>query len=209
MTKTNAGNDIQWLQMFGVAAGETNTSTGTSATSLTRTGAGWTVDQWKGFLVVVGNTYGIVTTNSATVLTVDRWYAPGTPGGAAATTPGATSVYTIMPGAGAPAFFLGLSTSVAAVGAGDTTLASEITTVGGGLIRKQATIAHTAGASSGTLSATFTANGTDSLPVTVGKVGVSQSLLSGWNNLFQTLLGTTATLSASGDQLTVTDTVTM
>ena len=92
--------------------------------------------------------------------------------------------------------------------AGDTTLTGEITTGGGGLIRKAGTYAHTTSAASYTLTTVFTANGSDSLPVTIAKRGVFDAASSG-NLVFTTLLSSTATLSASGDQLTITDTVTL
>jgi hypothetical protein len=104
---------------------------------------------------------------------------------------------------------MGLTTNATAVAAGDTTLPSEITTAGGGLIRKICTLTHTAGGATGTAVAVFTVNASDTgLPVTIAKMGLSPSLLSGMNNLFQTVLSATAVLSAIGDQLTVTDTIT-
>lgn len=207
-TTTDAGRDIRWQLGLGATAGEANTATGSSATSLTRTGAGWTTDQFKGFVVFAENAWGLITTNSATVLTVDRWYNPASPGGAAGTTPSATAKYVISTG-GVPCPFIGLSANSSAVVNGDTTLAGEITTASGGLIRKISPLAHTAGASTGTLTPVYTANGSDSLPVTIAKIGIGASLLSAWNQFCLTLLGTTATISLSGDQLTVTDTITL
>jgi len=91
---------------------------------------------------------------------------------------------------------------------GDTTLTGEITTGGGGLVRAATTYAHTGGASTYTLTNTFTANGSDSLPVTIGKVGAFDAASSG-TLVFSTLLTPTATLSASGDNLPLTWTVTI
>jgi hypothetical protein len=207
MTKVNSGNDLQSRVMGGSAVGATGTSTGTSATTMTDTGASWGTTQYVGGWVVCGNRYGIIISHTATVLTIDRWYDPTAPGGAAGSTPGATTIYVILPG-GAPAWYMALTANVAAVNATDTTLPGEIVTGGGGLIRKICTHAHTAGAASYTLTAVYTANGSDALPVTIGKVGIFNSLVSGVM-LFETLLGTTATLSLSGDQLTVTDTVSL
>lgn len=206
-TKTNAGLDLEWQSAIGMSAGISGTATSTSATSLTNTGASWTTDQWKWCIVFAANRYGVVLSNTGTVLTIDRWYDPATPGGTAGSTPGGTSTYVIMPCA-APSQFMGLTANASAVGSGDTTLPGEITTAGGGLIRKQATLAHSAGGATGTLVGVFTANGSDSLPVTVAKMGVGPSLLSAANQLFQTLLNATATITISGDQVTVTDTVT-
>lgn len=92
--------------------------------------------------------------------------------------------------------------------AGDTSLTGEITTGGGGLVRKAGTYGHTTGAASYTLTTVFTANGSDSLPVTIAKRGIFDAASAG-NLVFSTLVSPTATLSASGDQLTITDTVTL
>lgn len=92
--------------------------------------------------------------------------------------------------------------------ASDTTLAGEITTGGGGLVRVAATPAHTTGANTYTLTRTFTANGSDSLPVTIHKVGIFDAASAG-NLIFETVLSADATLTASGDAVTVTSTVTM
>lgn len=106
----------------------------------------------------------------------------------------------------AAATYLALTANVTAVSAGDTSLTGEITTGGGGLIRAAATYAHTPGAASYTLTKTFTANGSDSLPVTIGKVGVFNASSSG-TMPWARLLSATATISASGDTLTVTETI--
>lgn len=201
--KVNSGNDAQALQMAS-QLGFTGTSTGVTATTLTS--SGFTASAYIGQVVVTGATYGVIVSNTTTVLTVDRWYNPANPGGAAATTPG-TGTFVIVPG-GAPAFFTALTTNATAPAATDTTLATEITTAGGGLIRKSSTYAHTGGANSYTLTTTFTVNGSDTgLPVTIAKIGVFNSLTSG-TMVFETLLSATATLSAVGDALTTTHTVT-
>jgi hypothetical protein len=108
----------------------------------------------------------------------------------------------------AAADYMALSTSATAPGAADTTRTGEITTAGGGLIRKQATYGHTGGASTYTLTATYTANGTDSLPATVQSVAVFNASSAGtmpWSSL----LSPTATISASGDATTITETITI
>lgn len=108
----------------------------------------------------------------------------------------------------AVADYLALTANSTAPSAGDTTLTAEIATGGGGLIRKVATYAHTGGAATYTLTATFTANGSDALPVTVAKVGVFNAAAAGtmpWSSL----LSPTATVSASGDALTITETITI
>lgn len=108
----------------------------------------------------------------------------------------------------AAANYLALSANTTTPSASSTTLPGEITTGGGGLIRAQATYAHTTGQSTATLTKVFTANGSDSLPVTVAKVGVLNASSSG-TLVHETLLTTTATVSSSGDTLTITETVTL
>jgi hypothetical protein len=214
MTKTNASLDKEWNVAIGSGvAGAKGTATGSGTTSLTDSGASWGTTQFIGAVVVAapasgGLVYANVISHTATVLTVDRWYDATTPGGTAGTTPSATGLYVIIPGQ-SPSMFMGLTANVSAVGSGDTTLPSEITTASGGLIRKIAALTHSASASTGTVVGVFTANGSDSLPVTIHKMGISNSLLSTVINLLQTVLNADATLAASGDQLTVTDTITL
>lgn len=210
--KVNSGNDTQAAQMGGDVVGAVGTATGTSATTLTDSGATWTTNAFAGHVVVSAGVYGVVISNTGTVLTVDRWNNPATPGGTAGTTPGNVA-YAILPG-NAPSMFVALSTNTTTVGSSDTDLSAssgtEITTSSGGLIRKIAVYAHTASATSYTLTTVFTANGSDSLPVTVGKMGVFQTVKGATGKaLFLTLVSPTATLSASGDQLTLTSTVSL
>lgn len=101
--------------------------------------------------------------------------------------------------------YVALTNNATAPAAGDTTLTGEITTASGGLIRKQGTYAHTTGATSYTITAVFTANGSDSLPVMINKVGVLTAASSG-TLVFEDAI-TAATVNASGDQLTITQTV--
>jgi hypothetical protein len=108
----------------------------------------------------------------------------------------------------AVADYIALTANATAPSASDTTLTAEIATGGGGLIRATATYAHTGSTATYTLTKVFTANGSDSLPVTIAKVGIFNASSSG-ALVWETLLGTTATLSASGDSLTITETVTL
>lgn len=103
--------------------------------------------------------------------------------------------------------YMAVSSNSTAPSAASTTLPGEITTAGGGLLRKQATYAHSAGTNTSTLTATFTANGSDSLPVTIAKIGVLNAASVGTLG-YETLLNATATLTVSGDNVTVTETVT-
>jgi hypothetical protein len=110
--------------------------------------------------------------------------------------------------ASAVAKWVALTANSTAPAAGDTSLSGEITTSGGGLVRAAGTYAHTNGTNTYTITITFTCNGSDSLPVTIAKIGVFNAVSSG-TLVFETLLSATATLSASGDALTVTQTVTL
>lgn len=108
----------------------------------------------------------------------------------------------------APATYIALTANATAPALTDTTLTGEITTGGGGLVRAQAVFAHTTSATTYTLTKTFTANGSDSLPVTLAKEGVLNAASVGtlvWESLFPQ----TATLAAVGDACTVTVTVSM
>lgn len=213
---TQNGRDI-WARALGGGqvgfAGTASSGTAPTATVLTDSGTpGWTANQWVGARVVCGGVWGNIVSNTTTALTVDRWYAPATPGGAAGATPAASAAYVILDG-NAPSWFVGISanTTAPASPSTSTSLTGEITTAGGGLVRKIAPYAHTAGANTFTLTPVFTANTSDTLPVTVAKIGVFDSMVVGDTTstmLFETLLSATATLSSSGDQLTVTETVT-
>ncbi len=108
----------------------------------------------------------------------------------------------------AVAKWVAITANATAPAAGDTTLTAEITTAGGGLVRQVGAYAHTGGAASYTITTTFTANGSDSLPVTIAKRGIFDAASAG-NLVFETLVSPTATLSASGDTLTLTDTITL
>jgi hypothetical protein len=212
MAKVNVGQDKQarLLAGTGTVAGYGGTATATTATTLTATGTPWSVNQWAGRYVVTTATarYGVIISNTTSVLTIDKWYDPATPTGAAGSTPGSTSTFVIM--GEAPVFYMALTANSSATVATDTALTGEITTASGGLIRQAAAYAHTTSATTYTLTGSYTANGSDSLPVTIAKIGTFDTLTGATGILLhETLLSATATLSASGDQLTVTQTVTM
>lgn len=107
----------------------------------------------------------------------------------------------------APAKYMAVTANAAAAVATDTTLTAEIVTAGGGLLRAAATYAHTTTTKVFTLSKIFTVNGSDTIPVTIAKFGIFNAASVG--SLFcENVLAATATLSAIGDQLTITETVT-
>lgn len=202
--KVNSGQDLQADALGGGSSGATGSATSPTATGFTTTGL--VSGAHVGKVAVLGGVYGVITANTATAVTVDRWYTPGSPGGAAPSAP-AAGTFVIVVGQ-APANYMAITANNAAPAAGDTALTGEITTAGGGLVRKVATFAHTAGAATYTLTGVFTANGSDSLPVTIAKMATFQSLVAG-RMMHETLVSPTATLSASGDALTLTQTVTM
>jgi hypothetical protein len=209
--RVNGGADGQAGAMGGDLAGYTGTATAVTGTTLTATGTPWVASSYIGHIVSTGSVYAVVTANTTSVLTVERWYNPALPGGTAGSTPSGTPVFTILPGQ-APYWYMALTTNASAAVITDTTLASEITTAGGGLIRQIATYAHTAGAASYTLAATFTANASDSLgsPVTIAKIGVFNTLSGATGRMqFETLMSSPATITAIGDSLSVTDTISM
>lgn len=204
--KTNSGNDNQARMMGGNGVGIAVSASSPTATGFT-SGTTLVANAYVGQMVVLGSVYGVVVSNTTTAVTVDRWYTPSSPGGAAASTPAAGTAV-IVPG-NAPAMFIAISTNSTAPASGDTALAGEITTTGGGLVRQLGVYAHTTGVAGYTLTGTFTANGSDSFPAAVAKCAVFNTMVVGAGGLtFETLLSSTATFNASGDQLTLTSSVT-
>ena len=201
--RTDAGDDQQADAMGDFSGTDTGTGANVTyaATTVTDTGKAWTVNAWAGSIVVSGAVYGVVLSNTATVLTVDKWYAPATPGGAAGTTPAANATYIILPG-NAPAGWMALTESATAPAVTDTTLATELT--GLGFQRALATYAHTAAAASFTWTKAFTS--ADSTTRTIAKAAmfVAQN---GGRMPFETLVSPTAVM-ANTDQTTFTWTVT-
>lgn len=207
MTRTNVGSDLTCAAQGGDTVGYSGVATAISATSLTATSTPWVASAYVGHIVVATTTvlcYGVVTANTTSVLTVDRWSIAATPAGTAATTPSSTTPFIILPGS-APAFFMGLTANTSAASASDTTLASEIVTAG--LTRKIAVYAHTLGTSVYTLTGSYTVNGSDTIPVTVHKIGVFTSIAGGIMD-YEAVLNADATLSAIGDPATITYTLT-
>ena len=182
-------------------------ATSVTATSLTNTGATFpTTGQALAGRIVVGDTgstmvFAVIVSNTATVLTVDQWYNPGTL--AVGTTPTATTHYTILPGQ-MPAPFLALTSDATAPSSADTVLASELTT--NGFARGLATFSHTAAATTYTLTRVFNATGT----ATINKEAVfgAASPTAGGVMPFESAEPNPPTL-VSGDQLTQTVTVTI
>ena len=210
--KTNAGADLQALGTSS-PSGDSGTATATSSTSLTDSGKTWATTSganiggvagvWAGKIVIAGTVWGTILSNTATVLTVDSWKTLSTSGAiATGSTPGNVA-YQILPG-GSPALYIALTTDSAVASASDTTLASEQNS--NGLSRALATYAHTSGTSTYTLSKTFTYTGSGA--VAIAKVGVFNAS-SGGVMMFESVLGTAATVAANGDTIAVTETITL
>jgi len=151
---------------FAVSQGN---ATATTATTLTApTGFPTSGQGLAGCIVVAGpnasgtgsKVYGVIVSNTATVLTVDQWYDPTSTTGAAGTTPNATASYVVVPGQN-PASWIALTADAAAASSADTTLASEQT--GSDFKRAVGTYSHTAAASTAVLAHTFTAASTVTL----------------------------------------------
>ena len=197
--RTNVGADKQ-AGALADPAGEQGTATGITATTLTDSGKAWATNVWAGKQVVIGSVIGTVISNTATVLTVDRWATPSNIGGATATTP-ATGPYVITPGQ-APSPWLAVSTDVAAPAATDTVLASEL--AGSGWTRAVATYAHGAGAASYTLTKGFTS--ADATTRSIAKIGVFDAVAGG-RMFLESLLAVASGNMLSGDTITITETV--
>ncbi len=216
MTRVAVGRDIESDSLIGFFAGYRGTaSTAPTATTFTTDGVNIPVNSVVGRIIATATVFGIIQSNTSaanSVLTIDRWYAadalPATVGTAAATTP-AAGTWQILPGNAPGAYMAQTATATAAVD-GDTTLTGEIATAGGGLIRALATYAHTAAATTTTLTKTFTANGSDSLPVTVAQIGIFQGVVVAASRMiFRTVLNANLTYNASSDQGQITHTTTL
>jgi len=228
MTRVNSGIDYEAKVLGGDTPlgfrGTSSSGTPPTATVLTDSGTpspAWSAGQWKGHSVVTGNVVGVIVDNTTTTITVSGWVSaldPGNP--TAAATPAGNITYTIMPGQ-APAWFIGLSTATRTIAAADTFLTNDGTTVselwasGGGLNRKIAAWAHTAGVGSYTLTTTFTSNTNDGGAVTVHRIGVfgnnvfaAPTTTTSGVMLFETNLTNDAVLvPTSNDSVQVTETV--
>jgi hypothetical protein len=209
--RVNSGTDHQAIAMGGGLSGEVGVATASSSTTLTtNSSVSHATNDLANQRVVTTTaalTEGTVVSNTSgtnTVVTVDRWVVPGTT--TVATTPTATTPYTILSGA-APARIIALSTSAAAPGATDTTLASELNNSSGGLNRAKATYSHSLGTASYSLTNTFTANSSDGSSNTVQKIGVFNSIVPVTGTMvFESAVTSPPTL-VSGDTVQITETI--
>lgn len=208
--------------------GATGAATATSATSLTNSGAAFPTSGGpnsglQGQVVVcmaagVTGVFGIIQSNTATVLTIDQWYNPASSSGAAGSTPGATSEYLVLPWNGF-ANWIGLSTNSSAAAAGDVTRTAD-GLFGDGTTSGAATEQSTNGLARTFVQPTFPSAGniqlqntwtyTGSSSVTIAKVVLMNAKAAAGNLLvLETLLSATATVAANGDSIQVTWTISL
>jgi hypothetical protein len=185
-------------------------ATATGATSLTNSGAafptagqalaGQMVVAWVSTTVMV---WGMIQSNTATVLTVDQWYNGASATAAAGTTPPSTAPYIILPGQ-APAPWLAVTQNATAPTTADTTLTSELATAD--WVRAVGTYAHTAAATTYTLVHLWTSTST----VTINKEAVfgGANVTGGGVMPFESAEPSPPTL-VSGDTLQNTITITV
>jgi hypothetical protein len=221
----------------GVGNGQAGALTASGANTATPAGGGLPTGAQssgntglQGKIIVVGpnnsgtgsQVFGVIVSNTATVITVDQWYAiPVT--GAAGAAPNATGNYTILPGMSWAAW-VGLSTSTAAAVATDVLRTADGLygdgTVSGTATEQNATglaraycgqggsSAPTFGSGTYVLTHTWTYSGSGA--VTLAKVVMCNSLPAAGSLLFlETLLSAQGTVTASGDTIAVTWTVTL
>lgn len=206
-TANNGGRDAlagAWGGAIGFGVSGT-IATASGATSITATSTPFVASAYIGMIVVAEEStnapvWGVVISNTTSVLTIDGWKNGD---GSAGNTPGSTANYLILPGM-APFRYVSLTENASAPSASDTALTGEITT--GGCGRALATFAHTLGASTFTLSKTFSV--TSTFPA-IHKVG-----LNAVSTASSSLLGFEAALNAdanvvNGDSLALTYTGTL
>ena len=221
---TNIGRDVLDGAFGFIPAGFTTSTaspaTATTATSLTVTGTPLTASNlatpqlgvagMRIYVPVTGLTtppvFGNIVSNTSSVITVDQWWTVnGSGSDQTGATPSSTAAFIITPGGLAACRYIAFSTNASAASASDTTLASEVTTNGMG--RALGTYAHTFGATTLTLSKTFTASGTVS---SIHKCGLFGCLTSAGADpcIFETVLSVDVSV-ASSDQVALTWTVTL
>lgn len=211
--RVNSGADLQSRQMASTS-GANGTATGSSSTTLTDSGATFTSSSgtntgFVGKIVVASsdagsNVFGVIKSHTGTVLTVDAWYVASTL--AVGTTPATTAKYQILPGVG-PGYWMALTENATGPGATDISLTGELS--GSGWTRAQCAYAHTTGATTYTLTKTFTS--ADGTARTINKMAVFNAASDAGTAaqmIFESAVPSPPTL-VSGDTITVTETVTI
>ena len=205
--KTTVGMDAIHNGMGGLTMVQGSPATAVGATSFTATGTPWTAGALVGATVVFPVTgittapvYGRILSNTTSVAQVDGWW---TGADSAGTQPASTNAFIILAGT-LPARWIGLTNDATSPVVGGTALTAEITA--NGLARALATFAHTGGATTYTLTKTWTASGAQSAQqagmFTGGYRAAGGGTLVCWTTF------TSATL-ANGDSLQLTWTMTL
>lgn len=232
--RVTMGRD-QWQRglMFGnIAAnaqsytGATGAATATSATSLTNTGAAFPTTGGpntglQGQVVVsaaagVPGVFGVILSNTATVLTIDQWWNVASATAAAGTTPTATAEYIVLPW-NSFANWIGLSTNSSAAAAGDVTRTAD-GLYADGTTSGTATEQSTNGLSRVYVQPTFPGAGQIQLQYTWTYTGSSSVAIAkaclfntkaaaGTLLVLETLTSATATVNANGDTIQLTWTI--
>ena len=209
---TNAGRDL-WAASFGQATLHAGTATSApTATLLTDSalaGSAGLYNGWRVYFPITGLTTPLVYANcgaggsSTTIVTDQYWTAADGTG----TVPANGSAYLLVPSCFGR--FMGVSGNATAPAAGDTTLAGE-ETGGIGLNRTKATYAHTGGAATYTMQVAFgpLTGSPATNPIHKMALFTASNPTAAGIMLFETVLNLDATV-ASGDTLTITETVTL
>lgn len=194
---------------FATAQGFATAVSGTSLTAAT--GFPTSGQGLAGCIVVAGpnnagtgsRVYGVIVSNTATVLTIDQWYDPTSTSGAQGTAPNGTCSYVVLPGQN-PASWLAVTQNSASPVNTDTTLNAELTT--SDWLRAVGTYAHTAASTTYTLTHLWTSTST----VTINKEAVfgACNTTGGGVMPFESAEPSPPTL-VSGDTLTQTITITI
>lgn len=191
-----------------------------TTTTCTGTGSVWTASNlatptlgcagWRVYAAPHTTTnpvvYGNVISNTTNVLTIDQWW---TAADGLGTTPTNGDAFILGHGGVASVRFMALTTNATAASYTDTALASEQNA--NGVSRTKATFARgsnpSAGSGTFTLQVAFSPSGTIT---SLSKMGlfIDGTPVSAGPLIFETLLNVAATV-ASGDTLTVTDTLTL
>lgn len=205
----------------GTDGGTTGTATATSSTSLTATGTPWTAHAWTGYVVVCGGVFANIVDNSTSVLYLDQWYAlPET--GTAGSTPGGTSVYSILPGGRTVAWYIALNQASGTFSPAyaDTHLPAEATTNAMGRVLGSGTFTAGSGATganftvgnafhfSGSSSTTFNGLGLHNSAVVGPYTGTGGAGSTYGNTMIFETAYTPFSVATSSDVATVTDTIT-
>lgn len=195
LTGTNTISSVAAASGTGGPAGTATTVyTGTFTNGGSNAYAGYLITLTGGSSAANNGTY-LCLASTTTTLTLAN------PNGVAQSSGTEPTVQTAVTNGG-QANWIALTTDATAPAAGDTTLASELST--NGLSRAQAADAHTGGATSSVLSHTWTFTGSSS--TVIAKAGLFNSS-SGGSMVLETLLSSTATVSANGDTVTVSWTI--